>query len=175
MPPIHRVGGQSTSHCGRLTLFVFLHAATSAAALSCDWYCFGIFMQQGRETRLTHVLERTKCFMDVSLGLMSWGPDGAELLPSPCTTTSPPSPRQFSPKRKWLLFMQKQGEGNVIGHPSRLFADNVFSSETWAASILDWSHYESNAPRQKLFLKKKSPSGEIHFINVCLNDVSVAW
>lgn len=32
MQPIARVGGQLTSHCGRLTLFVYLHATASAPA-----------------------------------------------------------------------------------------------------------------------------------------------
>lgn len=160
MPAMPRVGGHSASHCGRLTSFVCLRAAASAPApvLRGDWYCFGIFMRQGRESWLPNVLERTKCFMDVSLGLMSRGPDGcvprqflAELLPTPRATISPPSPLQFSPKRKWLLFMQKQSEESVIGHFNHLFADNVFSSETWASSILDGYYYESNAPRQKHF------------------------
>lgn len=88
------------------------------------------------ETTLPNVLERTKCFMDVSLGLMSRGPDGAELLPSLCMTKSPPSPQQFSPKHKWLLFKQKQSDESLIAHSNHLFADNIFSSETQATSEL---------------------------------------
>lgn len=47
-----------------------------------------------------------------------------KLLPSLCAAVSPPSPQQFSPKRKWLLFMQKQSVESIIGHFNHLFADN---------------------------------------------------
>lgn len=48
----------------------------------------------------------------------------AKLLPSLCAALSPLSPQQFSPKRKCLLFMQKQSVESVIVHFNHLFADH---------------------------------------------------
>lgn len=48
----------------------------------------------------------------------------AKLLPSLCAALSPPSLQQFSPKRKCLLFMQKESMESIIVHFNHLFADH---------------------------------------------------